>query len=67
MICPDCGNNDIRVKDTRTYHDPNHNFFYVGRRRKCQGCGLEFKTIEIEEVVWQAVLNQGASDESDND
>lgn len=66
MNCPNCDSKDIRVKDTRSYRDDRYDFYFVERRRKCRGCDLEFKTIEMELVVWQAVLEQGAEYESDN-
>jgi transcriptional regulator NrdR family protein len=57
MNCPSCGEKDIRVKETRSYRDPNHDFYYVERRRVCQGCGLTFKTVEVGCEVWSAALN----------
>ena len=42
MKCPNCGEDDNRCVDTRTY--PNNR---IWRRRKCLSCGKRFTTYEV--------------------
>ena len=59
MNCAACGEKKIEVLDTRSFRDPNFDFFYVERRRKCLSCGHPFKTIEVDIEVWNERTEDG--------
>ena len=66
MNCPNCEGNNIRVKETRSYRDPNHGFYYVERRRTCLDCEINFKTIEVNADAWASIINgEHLSDENE--
>jgi len=60
MRCADCGVT-MQCIETRQYHDPNLDMFYVERRKICRSCGTRLKTIEVPQDRW-AELYRGYSD-----
>ena len=62
MQCPSCQVN-TKVIETRNYIDPEHQFLFTKRRRKCLSCGMPFDTIEIpvcEWVEYERTVHEGA-------
>jgi transcriptional regulator NrdR family protein len=57
LICPNCESKTQRCQETRTFHDPNRNFYYTERRRKCVDCEHLYKTIEVPMEVWAQEAN----------
>lgn len=57
MICPECGHSEVRTLDVRTYRDPQMDFHYVERKRRCPACEHKFRTIEVNLEVWAKILN----------
>ena len=49
--CPKCGG-DTKVYETRKYNDPEGEFDYIQRRRKCVECGEPFIGIEVTLDTW---------------
>lgn len=54
MICPTCESKNVRCLDTRTFYEPNEDFYWTERRRRCQSCAEIYKTIEVPLDVWQS-------------
>lgn len=64
MKCPDCGNFEDKVVETRESKERN----YIRRRRECLGCGKRFTTYEkIEDVPLLVVKKDGRREEFDID
>jgi transcriptional repressor NrdR len=64
MKCPECGNIEDKVIETRESRD-NH---YIRRRRECLRCGKRFTTYEKLEVVHLMVVKKdGRREEFDID
>lgn len=66
MNCPECGNQKIKTKEVRSYHDPVNSFYYVERRRVCLACHHKFKTIELDLLDYTRLVT-GESNESEDD
>jgi transcriptional repressor NrdR len=45
MRCPNCGNHEIVVKDSRDHKEYN----WIKRRRECHNCEHRWNTYEISE------------------
>ena len=54
MKCPDCGNPDTRVIDSRPADDNNS----IRRRRSCDECGKRFTTYEKVETIPLIVIKK---------
>jgi len=54
MKCPYCGNEDIRVTDSRPVDDANS----IRRRRQCSACGKRFTTYERIETIPLVVIKK---------
>ena len=54
MKCPDCGNPDTRVIDSRPAEDNNS----IRRRRSCDECGKRFTTYEKVETIPLIVIKK---------
>jgi transcriptional regulator NrdR family protein len=67
MNCSDCGNQKIKTKEVRSFHDPVNNFYYVERRRQCLSCHHKFKTIELDIKDYTRVIAGESEDESEDD
>lgn len=46
MRCPNCGNHEITVKDSRDHKEYN----WIKRRRECHNCEHRWNTYEINET-----------------
>lgn len=59
MQCPVC-ETKTETTDTRVYHDPNNDFDYVERKRKClnEDCLHKFKTIEVTVDTWSEMTDE---------
>jgi len=57
MNCPECGDNNIKTKDVRSFRDPIKDFYYVERRRVCLACHHRFKTIELDINDYVKLIN----------
>ena len=57
MNCPEC-ESGTKVLETRTYKDPEGDFFYSQRRRECLECSCRFSTVEVAREVWLSVQNR---------
>ena len=56
MICPNCGDNDSKVLETRDSEDGS----VIRRRRECISCGQRFTTFErMEEVSLWVIKKDG--------
>jgi transcriptional regulator NrdR family protein len=66
MNCSECGNEKIKTKEVRSFHDPVNNFYYVERRRQCLNCHHKFKTIELDINDYTRVIS-GESNEPEDD
>lgn len=60
MKCPFCGNDDIKVIDTRNMSENNS----IRRRRMCEKCGKRFTTYEKIEIISLVVKKSGGTIES---
>lgn len=55
MVCPSCGNKDVRVSDSRVGHglalkSARHlltGVGFVSRRRRCKACSHRWQTVEL--------------------
>ena len=47
LLCPNCGNKDSKVIDSRSFEDGSS----IKRRRECLACGTRFTTYERREEV----------------
>jgi transcriptional repressor NrdR len=64
MKCPDCGNFEDKVVETRESKERN----YIRRRRECLNCGKRFTTYEkIEDVPLMVLKKDGRREEFDID
>lgn len=64
MKCPECGNYEDKVVETRESKERN----YIRRRRECLGCRKRFTTYEkIEDVPLLVVKKDGRREEFDID
>lgn len=61
MNCPKCGG-DTKVYETRKYNDPEGEFDYIQRRRKCVECGEPFIGIEVTLDTWLWNRNEEIND-----
>ena len=59
MRCPFCGAQDTRVVDSRLASDGDQ----VRRRRRCEGCGERFTTLEIAQLVMPRVVKSDGARE----
>lgn len=60
MRCPNCGQTDDKVIDTR----PSEENRVIRRRRECNSCGLRFSTIErIEGLQLKVIKKDGTRQE----
>lgn len=66
MNCSECGNEKIKTKEVRSFHDPINSFYYVERRRQCLNCHHKFKTIELDLKDYARVIS-GESNEPEDD
>ena len=57
MKCPNCGNKDTRVVDSR----PSDNYESIRRRRVCAACGNKFSTYEYIETMPIMVVKKDKS------
>lgn len=64
MKCPDCGNFEDKVVETRESKERN----YIRRRRECLNCAKRFTTYEkIEDVPLMVLKKDGRREEFDID
>jgi transcriptional repressor NrdR len=64
MKCPECGNIEDKVIETRESRDGQ----YIRRRRECLGCGKRFTTYEkLEDIHLMVVKKDGRREEFDID
>jgi transcriptional repressor NrdR len=64
MKCPECGNFEDKVVETRESKEGN----YIRRRRECLGCGKRFTTYEkVEDVPLIVVKKDGRREAFDID
>jgi len=64
MKCPECGNFEDKVVETRESKERN----YIRRRRECLQCGKRFTTYEkIEDIPMIVVKKDGRREEFDID
>lgn len=64
MKCPECGNFEDKVVETRESKERN----YIRRRRECLNCGKRFTTYEkIEDVPLMVLKKDGRREEFDID
>ena len=64
MKCPECGNTEDKVIETREGRDAR----YIRRRRECLDCGRRFTTYEkIEDIPLMVVKKDGRREEFDID
>lgn len=64
MKCPDCGNTDDKVVETRESKEND----YIRRRRECLNCGKRFTTYEkTEQIPLLVVKKDGRREEFDID
>lgn len=61
MNCPVCGG-DTKVYETRNYNDPEGEFDYIQRRRKCVECGESFIGIEVTLDTWTRSRDDESAD-----
>ena len=54
MKCPFCGQENIRVVDSRPVEDTNS----IRRRRMCESCGKRFTTYEKVETIPLSVIKK---------
>ena len=54
MKCPFCGQENIRVVDSRPVEDTNS----IRRRRMCESCGKRFTTYEKVETIPLSVIRR---------
>ncbi|AKG05702.1 MULTISPECIES: transcriptional regulator NrdR [Salimicrobium] len=60
MICPNCGDKNTRVLDSRPIEDGHA----IRRRRECDNCDFRFTTFErVEEVPLIVVKKEGTREE----
>jgi transcriptional repressor NrdR len=60
MKCPNCGNEDTKVLDSRPQNDQTA----IRRRRKCLKCGFRFSTREEMEILDLVVVKRDGGKES---
>lgn len=60
MKCPFCGDDNIRVVDSRSVDDSNA----IRRRRQCDNCGRRFTTFEKIETIPIMVVKKDSSREA---
>lgn len=64
MKCPECGNFEDKVVETRESKEKN----YIRRRRECLACNNRFTTYEkVEEIPLIVVKKDGRREEYDHD
>lgn len=54
MHCPNCGNQDTKVVDSRPLEDGDA----IRRRRECEKCGFRFSTYEEIEILDLSVIKR---------
>lgn len=69
MNCPECDEGGVRTVDTRSFVHSELNFYFVARRKVCMSCGHKYKTIEVEQSIWNTILEgyTNADTEEGND
>lgn len=60
MKCPFCGDDNIRVVDSRSVDDSNA----IRRRRQCDSCGRRFTTFEKIETIPIMIVKKDSSREA---
>jgi transcriptional regulator NrdR family protein len=59
MICPECRTHGTFTYDSRKFKDPENDFLYVERRRRCKDatCAFRFSTTEIDSWLFASLLS----------
>lgn len=58
--CLNCGSDETKIVDVRDFTD------MVRRRRACKKCGYRWNTVEIDESVFQRLVEQSKTNREEN-
>ena len=66
MNCPECDEGGVRTVDTRSFIHGELNFYFVVRKKVCMSCSHKYKTIEVEQPIWDTILEGYGHEPSDD-